>query len=193
MDTLISIIGENYGILICDTIIPRSIYLLKDNTEKIYQLGNDKFLLVSGIPGDVSKFLEFIQKSIQFYVLKNNSKLSNHSIANFIRFELWKSLRKNPIKINLILFGIDKIFGTSLYALDHYGSLLRLNYCVKGMGSSLIYSFLEKSFKDNISSTNSIKLIINCIKIIKKRFILNTTKFFVKVISFNENFNFILY
>mmetsp|Transcript_53564 Transcript_53564/g.107336 ORF Transcript_53564/g.107336 Transcript_53564/m.107336 type:complete len:194 (-) Transcript_53564:97-678(-) len=183
MDTVIALVGKNFGILATDTNSPRSILLMKNDLNKCIEIGKNKILIISGFPGDVSRFTDFIQKSIQFNSLKIGISLSTHSIANFIRKELSDCLRENPIKVNLTVLGFDESVGPSLYFIDYLGNLQRLNYCAQGYASLIIFSLLDRHFKKGLEINSTIGLVVKCIGVLKNRFFINQTSFLVKIVD----------
>mmetsp|Transcript_47454 Transcript_47454/g.111871 ORF Transcript_47454/g.111871 Transcript_47454/m.111871 type:complete len:194 (+) Transcript_47454:30-611(+) len=183
MDTVISLIGRNFGILAIDTISPRSIFIMKKDLNKCVEIGKNKYLIVSGLPGDVSQFTDFIQKSVQLNSLKTGIPFSTHSVANFVRKELSECLRKNPVKVNLTILGFDDSIGPSLYFIDYLGNLQRMNYCVQGHASLLVFSLLDRHFKKEMDIKPAIGLLVKCIGVLKNRFLINQVGFLIKIID----------
>jgi 20S proteasome subunit beta 4 len=183
MDSTIALIGNGFGITMMDTLVYKSIFINKFDLNKYIQLGKNKFMSVSGYPGDIIQFTDFVQKTLQLYSLKTGCILSTHSVANCMRKELSDCLRKNPLKINLILMGFDKFLGSSLYFLDSYGTLQRLNYCAQGHCAVISGSILDRYFKKNLSVSEAIKILVKCINVLKTRFLLNQTFFLLKIVD----------
>jgi 20S proteasome subunit beta 4 len=183
MESVISLIGNGFGISIMDTLIFKSIFINKIDLNKFVNIGKNKFMSVSGYPGDLIQFTDFVQKTIQLYTLKNSCVLSTHSVANCLRRELSQSLRKHQIKINLILMGFDKFVGPSLYFLDSYGALQRLNYCAQGHCSLIIGSILDRYFRKDLSLNEAIKILIKCVNVLRIRFLIKQTYFLIKIVD----------
>mmetsp|Transcript_19059 Transcript_19059/g.38869 ORF Transcript_19059/g.38869 Transcript_19059/m.38869 type:complete len:194 (+) Transcript_19059:838-1419(+) len=183
MDSVISLVGKDFGLIAIDTNSPRSVIILKNDLNKYIEIGKNKFLAVSGHPGDVSQFTDFIQKSIQLHSLKIGIPLSTHAIANFIRKEVSFCLRKSPVKINLILVGFDDSIGSSLYLIDYLGNLQRMNYCAQGHTSLLVFSLLDRHFQKEMNIEETIGLLVKCIGVIRNRFLINQPNFLIKIID----------
>nr|UXY87425.1 26S proteasome chain protein [Cryptomonas sp.] len=183
MDTVISITGENFGIVAINTSYISSIVITKEDLDKFIEIGKNKFLAVSGYPGDVGQFTDFVQKTVQLHSLKTGLPLSTHSVANCIRKEISECLRKNPFNINMILIGYDNAIGSSLYSIDHLGTLQRMDYCVQGYASFFIFSFLDKQFKPKMNIEEAIETLLRCINILKNRFVVNQINFLVKIVD----------
>ncbi|AEA39037.1 26S proteasome chain protein (nucleomorph) [Cryptomonas paramecium] len=189
MDTVISLLGNNFGILVVNTFHSNSISFVKKNLDKLVEIGKDKLLVVNGYPGDIGYFTDFIHKAILFYTLKNRAYLSTHSIANFIRKEISDCFRNSPFKISMLLIGFDVGMGPSLYFIDYTGVIQRTNFYVQGYASFFLFSFLDKKFKYNMKIEEALLIVIWCITILKKRFVFNQVNFMVKTIDLNGSKN----
>lgn len=51
-------------------------------------LDSHKLLVGAGVPADCANFNEYIQKNLKLYELNNDSVLSTHGAANYIRGEV---------------------------------------------------------------------------------------------------------
>lgn len=183
MDSGIGIVGKDFALLVSDSLCSRSLVKQKTDIDKIIEVGNKKILFISGDSGDISNFVDFIQKTVQLYSLKTGHSLSTHSVANFLKQELSKSLRKGGLNINLIIAGYDEFIGVSLFYLDYTGNLQRMNYCIQGYASLFISSTLERNFKCNLNLKNAVSLIMKCILILRKRFVIDNSNFMIKIID----------
>ena len=63
-------------------------------------------LALSGPGGDCVYFGEYVQANMKLYEL-NQTKLSTHACANFVRNQLADALRKGPYQVNTLLAGYD--------------------------------------------------------------------------------------
>ena len=52
------------------------------------KLDSHKLLAASGTPADSSNFMEYIEKNMKLYELNNDTVLSSHAAAHFIRGEV---------------------------------------------------------------------------------------------------------
>lgn len=183
MDSAFGITGKDFALLISDTMGSRSLINQKNDIDKVIEIGNKKMLIISGNSGDISNFIDFVQKTVQLYALKTGYSLSTHSIANFLKKELSQSFRKGSLNINMIIAGYDDLIGISLYYLDYTGNLQRLNHCVQGYASLFISSTLDRNYNKELDLKNSVILLLKCILVLKKRFIINHSNFIVKIID----------
>jgi 20S proteasome subunit beta 4 len=185
METAFGITCKNFVLLVSDTNCPRSLVNQKTDIDKIIEIGNKKMVIFSGNSGDISYFVDFVQKTIQLYTLKTGYTLSTHSIANFLKKELSESFRKSGLNINLIIAGYDDLIGTSLYYLDYTGNLQRMNNCIQGYAALFISSTLERNYSNKMDLKDAIILIVKCLTVLKKRFIMYHSGFVFKIIDKN--------
>jgi len=183
MDSAIGLAGKDFALLVSDTLCSKSLVNQRTDIDKIIEIGNKKIVLISGDFGDISNFVDFIQKTVQLYTLKTGYSLSTHSVANFLKQELSQSFRKGGLNVNLIIAGYDEQIGISLFYLDYTGNLQRMNYCIQGYASLFISSTIERNFKYHLSIKDAIILIMKCIQILRKRFIVNHSNFLVKIVD----------
>jgi 20S proteasome subunit beta 4 len=183
MDSAIGLVGKDFALLVSDTLCSKSLVNQRTDIDKIIEIGNKKIVLISGDSGDISNFVDFIQKTVQLYTLKTGYSLSTHSVANFLKHELSQSFRKGGLNVNLVIAGYDEQIGISLFYLDYTGNLQRMNYCIQGYASLFISSTLERNFKSHLNIKDAIILIMKCIQILRKRFIINHSNFLVKIVD----------
>jgi 20S proteasome subunit beta 4 len=183
MNSAFGFIGKNFALLVSDIIASKSLVNQKNDMDKIIEIGNKKMLIISGNSGDISNFVDFVQKTIQLYALKTGYSLSTHSVANFLKRELSQSFRKGALTINLIIAGYDELVGISLYYLDYTGNLQRMNHCVQGYASLFISSILNRNYNPLLEIEDAVILLLKCILVLKKRFIINHSNFIVKIID----------
>jgi len=183
MDSAFGLIGESFALLISDTMFSKSLVNQKNDIDKIVEVGNKKMLIISGNSGDISNFVDFIQKTIQLYALKTGYSLSTHSIANFLKNEVSQSFRKGGLNINMIIAGYDDVIGISIYYLDYTGNLQRMNHCIQGYASLFISSTLDRNYKNKLNIKDALILVLKCIIVLRKRFIVNHSNYIVKIID----------
>lgn len=93
METVIALEGDGYVMLAADVSSARSIIVMKDDMDKVHQLDDYKLFAAAGIPGDVTKFTEHIQKDVRLYTLRSGIVMSMAATANYARGELARFLR----------------------------------------------------------------------------------------------------
>lgn len=93
MESIIALEGDGYILIAADLSSARSVVVMKDDLDKIRPLDNHKLFAAAGIPGDVSKFTEHVQKDVRLYNMRSGIPMSTTAVANYTRGELAKFLR----------------------------------------------------------------------------------------------------
>jgi len=117
------------------------------------------------------------------YRFSNDRSLSTKGTANYVRNELATALRKGPYNCNLLLGGYDEKKGPELYYIDYMASMQKVKYGAHGYGSYFSFSILDKYYEDDIDLDTGKKLMGYCIAEIKKRLLLNSPAFIIKVVN----------
>lgn len=172
-------------ILATDQSNARSILTYQTNLDKIKELTSHSAMGVSGPNCDMVNFTEYIAKNIALYELSNDgTKLSTHAQANYARNELAIALRKGPFQVNVLLGGYDeKTNRASMYYLDYFGALQKVNYGCQGHAGNFCLSIMDRKHREGLSEADALGIIDDCIKEIQVRFLLSQPNFIIKVID----------
>ncbi|VDI06727.1 20S proteasome subunit beta 4 [Mytilus galloprovincialis] len=184
-NTVISLIcGKDFVVTAADTATARSIVSMKHDTDKMFKLGGNLMMLVSGESGDTVQFAEYMEKNIQLYKMRNGYELSPDAAANFIRKNLADYLRsQTPYQVNLLLAGCDKQTGPALYFMDYLASMNKCPFAAHGYGAFFSYSILDRNYREDITEAEAVELLKKCIDEIQLRFIVNLPSYTVRVIN----------
>ena len=152
---------------------------------QIMELDSHKLLSGSGTPADTSNFTEFIQKNLKLYELNNDLKLDTWATANFIRGEMATALRKGPYQTNLLLAGHDEGDGPSLYFMDMYAAMTKINFAAHGYASNFISSVFDREWTSDMSLEEGLSVVKKCIHELHSRFLISQPVFNVKIVDAN--------
>jgi len=117
--------------------------------------------------------------------LRNDIPLTTKAAANFTRNELAEALRRNPYQVNLLIGGYDNNKGPSLYFMDYLASMHPMPFGVHGYGGYFTYSIMDRYYKKDMDLKEGLKVIQLCINEMKTRFVLNISKFRIKIADKN--------
>eukprot|EP00455_Lapot_gusevi_P009616 TRINITY_DN1431_c0_g1_i1.p1 TRINITY_DN1431_c0_g1~~TRINITY_DN1431_c0_g1_i1.p1 ORF type:complete len:201 (+),score=40.29 TRINITY_DN1431_c0_g1_i1:70-672(+) len=183
MESLFGIVGDGYVMIAADTAAIRSVVKFKNNEDKIYELDSQKVMGVTGPVGDRVNFTEYIIRNIHLYALRNGISLSTHAAANWTRNELANALRQHPYEVFMLIGGYDAHEGPSLYYMDYLASLQKLDKAAHGYAAYFVLSIMDRYWKPNMNLEEGLELIQKCIAEVKRRFIVNTPNFVIKVVD----------
>eukprot|EP01112_Ceratiomyxa_fruticulosa_P014027 TRINITY_DN3991_c0_g1_i1.p1 TRINITY_DN3991_c0_g1~~TRINITY_DN3991_c0_g1_i1.p1 ORF type:complete len:213 (+),score=43.70 TRINITY_DN3991_c0_g1_i1:307-945(+) len=182
MEALLAFNLRDSVLVLVDSTAGRSIVKMKEDEEKVYRIDNNKLLAAVGESGDRVQFCEYIVRNAQLYTLRNNYPLSTKACAHYIRGELAESIRRSPYNVNLILAGVDKEVGPSIYYMDYLGSMQKMNFAVHGYAAHFLLSLLDRHYKADLSLDQGVELLRRCVNELKTRFLIGG-KFKVKHVT----------
>jgi len=184
MEALFGIKCNDFVIIAADKHAAFSICQLKDDHDKIMLIDDNKLFAGCGPNGDVINFLEYIQKNIHLYQLRTHIQLGVKGAANFTRNQLATMLRKNPHQVDLLVGGYDKD-GPHLYFMDYLASCNGVNKAAHGYGAYFALSIMDRYWRPDLTEEEGLDVIQKCIQEMATRFIINMSKFSIKVVDKN--------
>merc|ERR1712112_219983 len=157
----------------------------KSDQDKFFNLSDRLVMAVSGESGDTTQFAEYIAKNIQLYKMRNGYELSPSAAANFTRRNLADYLRsRTPYQVNLLIAGYDVETGKAeLYFMDYLASMIKTPYAAHGYGGFFSTSVMDRHFKSDMTRQQAYALMIECVKEVQKRLVLNLPNFAVVVVD----------
>eukprot|EP01012_Entosiphon_sulcatum_P016716 TRINITY_DN2160_c0_g1_i1.p1 TRINITY_DN2160_c0_g1~~TRINITY_DN2160_c0_g1_i1.p1 ORF type:complete len:212 (-),score=23.01 TRINITY_DN2160_c0_g1_i1:17-652(-) len=201
METLIAIACNDHVIFAGSAGAGRSIIQFKDNEDKLHVVDDNKILASSGEIGDRVNFAAWVSRNLALNANREHRNLPGSSAAHFIRAELAKSIRSSsPYVVNCLFGSFDKPLpelaklkaageavndgsGSQLYYLDYLGSLQRIPFGTQGYGGTFVTAILDRYWRPDQSVDESYELLRKCCDEVKKRIVISSPAFVVKVIT----------
>mmetsp|Transcript_14904 Transcript_14904/g.38180 ORF Transcript_14904/g.38180 Transcript_14904/m.38180 type:complete len:215 (-) Transcript_14904:276-920(-) len=188
MDFLIGITGKDFVLMASDCSQARSIVVMKRDMDKSIELTPNTLMLTSGPLGDTVSFGEYIAKNLKLNSLRNDTESSPWSNANYVRHQLAEALRsRNAYQVNLLIggHGVDKEGNEKpqLYFMDYLAAFASVPFAAQGYGSYFTLSIMDKHFKEDMTLEEAKSLLERCIEEVRKRFMVQMPKFFVRVVD----------
>ncbi|GHJ88056.1 hypothetical protein NliqN6_4458 [Naganishia liquefaciens] len=170
-DCSFGITGKDFVLLASDQSAGRSIIKMKSDENKIRTLGPSLAMAFGGEPGDTNNFVDYVERNLRLYQIRNNTELLPAPASAFIRKELANSIRsRSPYAVNLLLAGFDKVHAQShLYSIDLYGTKAILPYAAQGLGIYVALSTMDKYWYPDITRDEAVELLRKCIAEVKLR------------------------
>lgn len=183
-EALFGIKGKGFAVLAADRHTSYSIISVKDDEDKISQMDKYKIFACSGASADRNQFMEYIEKNIKLYELRNDVSLSTKAAANWTRNEMATALRKGPYNCDILIAGYDEATSdSSLYFLDSYASCIPLSKAAHGYAAYFCSGLLDRYWTPEITLDEALKLIKKCITELKVRFVLKLSEYIIKVVD----------
>lgn len=135
----------------------------------------------------VRLFMEYIEKNVHLYRLRNGVALSTKAAANYTRNELAAALRKAPYQCDLIIAGYDEQDqDAALYFVDAYSSMAKVNKAAHSYAGNFCHGILDKYWKEGLTEKEGLGVIKKCISEIQTRFVLGRLDCFkIKIVDKN--------
>ncbi|KAJ4454430.1 putative Proteasome subunit beta type-2-B [Paratrimastix pyriformis] len=182
MEAIIGLRGRDFVLLAGDTKIAHSVMLLKSDVDRIVEIENHIGLAYVGEPGDDQQCVQYLAKNIVLHSMRTGTPMTGNAAAHFVRRTLADGLREHPYNVNLIMGSVDRE-QAGLYFLDYTGSLAEVKFCAHGYGSFFILGLLDSLYHDDVTLEQGIIMIRKCLAEIKRRLLIQTPAFCVKVIT----------
>ncbi|KAJ9105561.1 hypothetical protein QFC19_003543 [Naganishia cerealis] len=200
-DCSFGITGKDFVLLASDQSAGRSIIKMKSDENKIRTLSPGLALAFGGEPGeftslgkrrlmggtsnelakrggesdmikrDTNNFVDYVERNLRLYQIRNNTELLPAPASAFIRKELANSIRsRSPYAVNLLLGGYDKVHSEAhLYSIDLYGTKAILPYAAQGLGIYVALSTMDKYWYPDITRDEAVELLKKCVAEVKLR------------------------
>eukprot|EP01038_Epipyxis_sp_PR26KG_P013858 gene13858-18585_t len=125
---------------------------MREDFDWIKVIGNNTLLALQGDMSDCEYLFQAISSANSLYELKHESRsMTVNEIANLCRFRISNNLRKQPLKVNILIAGWDEIVHQpKLYWLDQIGSLKNVAYAAHGIEFPFILSLLDSKYQDHL-------------------------------------------
>merc|ERR1712194_106264 len=106
-------------------------------------------------------------------------------MGTWTRNVLANALRRGPYQVDLLVAGYDKeADDASLYFIDAYSSMAKVNKAAHSYAGNFCLSILDKEWKPDLTLEQGKKIIKMCIDEIKTRFVLGRLDCFtIKVVT----------
>ena len=95
------------------------------------------------------------------------------------------ALRKGPYQTNLLLAGYDEGDGPSLYFMDMYAAMTKINFAAHGYASNFISSVFDREWTADMTVEEGLAVVKKCIHELHSRFLISQPVFIVKVVDAN--------
>lgn len=184
MECLFGIAGPDYCILAADTVLARSIVVMKgEEDNKFRQLTPSAVMAFSGEPGDAVNYAEFVQRNLVLNTVKNEGvEVGVDGAAAYSRKVLADALRsRTPYSVNVLIGGIADGRG-QLYWMDYLASMVKVPFAAHGYGAYFCMGLLDRLYREGMDVSEGLELLHKCLLELKARFIVNLPKFAVRIV-----------
>jgi 20S proteasome subunit beta 4 len=189
MDCLFGIQGTDFCILAADTLISRSIVVMKHDECKYRPLNPSAGVVFMGESGDTHSLVDYLQANVALYGIRNDGvQLEPKAVASFSRRTIAENLRTStPYNVNLLIGGVNSEGRAELYWIDYLGSCVRVPFACHGYAGYFCMGLLDRNYKANMTKEEALGLLKKCIQELKVRFVGNLPSFTVHIYNADGN------
>jgi len=165
--TTVGIIAKDAIILAAD--MKGTMGNLASNTDltKIYKINNEIAMTIAGGVGDALVLVRHLKVQANLYELEHKRPMSTKACGTLLS-NILNSNKMMPFLTQFILAGSAD--GFSMYSLDLAGGIIEeKKYTASGSGTELALSAMDANYKDNLTTTDAIKVATYAINAAKKR------------------------
>ncbi len=182
-DCVFGIKGRDFVILAADGTVEFSIVKFKDTEDKIVKFDDDKAIAAAGGQAERTQLMDYLQKNVHLYRLRNSQKLTTKATAHFVRSEMARFLRSSPFQVNMLIAGATLEEGPRLFYVDYLAALQEVSRAAHGYGAYFVLGLLDRYWKLDLSVEEAVEIVKLCIREIRTRFLLDRNNFVIKLVN----------
>lgn len=179
--TTIGVVGKDGVILASDTRVTMGSFVAHKKGKKVYRIDDHLAMTISGNVADAQRTVEILKANARLYRLENRRPMPVNSAGRLIA-NLFFSSRFAPMIAQILVGGIDDS-GPRIFALDPFGSLTEEKCVATGSGSPIAYGVLEDKYKEDLSLSEAIPIVVQSVISAMKRDTASGDSFDVAIID----------
>ena len=154
-------------ILASDTRVTMGFYIAHKFGKKVYKIDDHIGMTIAGTVADAQRVVDILIANAKLYKINMNRPMPINSAARLVANLLF-SARYVPLSTQVLVGGIDDT-GPHVYNLDPYGSLTEEKSVSTGSGSPLAYGILEDKYREGMTITELLPIIVKSVNAAMKR------------------------
>lgn len=181
--TTIGLVCNDGVILASDTRVTMGSYVAHKHGKKIYKIDDHLAMTIAGTVADAQRTVDILTANAQLYQLNMGRPIPVNSAARLVANLLF-SARYMPLATQVLIGGVDDS-GSHVFCLDPFGSLTEEKCVATGSGSPIAYGVLEDKYKENMSVSEALPMVVKAVNSAMKRDTASGDSFNVAVIDIN--------
>jgi len=165
--TTIGVVSKDGVILASDTRVTLGSFVAHKKGKKVYRIDDHLAMTISGNVADAQRTVEILKANARLYRLENKRPMPVKSAARLVS-NLFFSSRFAPMIAQILVGGMDDS-GSHIYALDPFGSLTDEKCVSTGSGSPIAYGVLEDKYKEDMSISEALPIVVQSVVSAMKR------------------------
>jgi proteasome beta subunit len=181
--TTVGVVCKDGVILASDTRVTMGFYVAHKFGKKVYKIDDHLGMTIAGTVADAQRVVDILIANAQLYKINLNRPMPVSSAARLIANLLF-SARYIPLATQVLIGGVDET-GPQLFNLDPFGSVTEEKSVATGSGSPIAYGVLEDKYREGMSVTEALPIIVKAVNAAMKRDVASGNKYNVTVIDEN--------
>ncbi|KAJ3126724.1 Proteasome subunit beta type-1 [Nowakowskiella sp. JEL0407] len=129
-------------------------YIANRVTDKLTPVHDRIFCCRSGSAADTQAIADIVHYYLQMFTVEQGKPPQVHTAASLFQELVYSN--KDKLSAGIIVAGIDKVDGPSVWSIPLGGSLHKQPFAIGGSGSTYIYGYCDAAFKDGMSKEEAI-------------------------------------
>jgi proteasome beta subunit len=179
--TTMGLVCRDGIVLGTDTRATLGTFVAHKKAKKVYPIDDHVAMTIAGGVADAQSVVEILRANSKLYKFEKGLPIPIAAVARLAANVLF-SARFYPFILQSIIGGIDD-GGTHIFALDPLGSVTEEKFVSTGSGSPVAYGVLEPGYKEGMSVSEAIPLVVRAVTSAMKRDSASGDSFDVAVIS----------
>lgn len=127
-------------------------------SDKLVPLANQIFVARSGSASDTQMVTAYLQVMLGHHEAEHNEPPQVKTAAHLAHKQVYKY--KDALSCGLIVGGWDRYEGGSVYSVPTNGSMIRVPFAIGGSGSTYIYGWCDKNWKNGMTKEECLKFVV---------------------------------
>lgn len=172
-------------VFICSEMILADSIIKEKDDERHTTVFSNTLLNITGTKADAFRLKDHAIELSKYYNYDRKVDITPSLVANICSRFIYNNLRRDPKECQAIIGGLNEKNNLELYCIDRYGAKHEDNFCVTGYGLYFLFGIYDMAYNSDMSEEESISLLMNCLKVLKERLLLETSKWSLDILDLN--------
>ncbi|AKG39458.1 proteasome subunit beta [Infirmifilum uzonense] len=159
--TTVGLTGRDFVVLAADRRATSGYFIASKHVWKILEIDSHVAVTIAGTVGDAQQLIDRLKVEAGYYKATNGERISVKSLATLASLILFTY--RPILMVQMLIGGLDKEEGPSLYSVDWLGTVTREKFTATGSGSPYAVAMLEQEYREDLSLEDAVKLAIRAV------------------------------
>ncbi len=165
--TTVGIVGEDFTVLATDRRATSGYFIASKHARKIAEIDRHVAVTIAGTVGDAQQLVERLRAEARLYRVEMEAPIPVKSLATLASLILFQN--RPLLLIQMLVGGVDREEGATLYSVDWLGTVTKENYIATGSGTPFAVAILESEYKEGIKEEEAVKLAVKAVRAAMQR------------------------